>query len=97
MTGIRGCDIMKKISFTADHGEMPGNHGLWASTTARIGKSGACRCIHVLNPRENFRELIDTPEDPAEFENRIGAPRYAADLARLRGAIIQHFMEKVLP
>ena len=41
--------------------------------------------------------LLDTLEDPCEFENRIADPRYAADLARLREAVIEHFMGKVLP
>ena len=58
---------------------------------------GRFKYIHAQKRGENFRELIDTLEDPAEFENRIADPRYAADLARLRGAVIEHFMGKVLP
>ena len=58
---------------------------------------GRFKYIHVQKQGEHFRELLDTLEDPCECENRISDPRYAADLARLRGAMIEHFMEKVLP
>jgi arylsulfatase A-like enzyme len=58
---------------------------------------GRFKYVHVQKKGEHFRELLDTLEDPCEFENRIADPRYAADLARLREAIIEHFMGKVLP
>ena len=58
---------------------------------------GRYKYVHVQKKNENFRELIDTLEDPCEFENRIRAPRYAAELARLREAVIEHVMGKVLP
>jgi arylsulfatase A-like enzyme len=58
---------------------------------------GRFKYVHVQKKGEHFRELLDTLEDPCEFENRIADPRYAADLARLREAVIEHFMGKVLP
>ncbi len=155
------------VIFTADHGEMLGDHGLWGKHNCAYGEvwdlplfiefphgekgktvsdalvntcdilptcieaaggipqkpldgvslynpsdrkytfsegegflavtDGRYKYIHVQKQGENYREFIDTVEDPNEFENRINEPRYAPELSRLRAALIEHLIGSVLP
>ncbi len=58
---------------------------------------GRYKYVHVEKRGEHFREFMDTRDDPEEFENRIADKGYAADLARLREAVIDHLLGSVLP
>ncbi len=58
---------------------------------------GRYKFVRIKKGNEDFHEFIDLTEDPYEYENRYGQPRYDADLARLQGQLIDHIMKKVLP
>ncbi len=58
---------------------------------------GRYKYIHVQKHGENFREFMDTKTDPHEYLNSIDNPEYSAEIARLRGAVIEHLIGSVLP
>lgn len=64
---------------------------------------GKAKYVHIRkrgkngNIVENYREFTDLVGDPDEFENRIGCPECQAKLAELRGVLIDHVIDRVLP
>ena len=64
---------------------------------------GSAKYVHIRkrgkngNIVENYREFTDLVGDPDEFENRIGHPECQGKLAELRGVLIDHVIDRVLP
>lgn len=58
---------------------------------------GVKKLVRIKKGQEDFRELTDLASDPFEYENKISDPDFAADIARLESAMIDHIMDKVLP
>ncbi|TVY11095.1 sulfatase family protein [Paenibacillus cremeus] len=57
---------------------------------------GTLKYVQTLKGGAEYAEMFDLEKDPHEYENVIERSEYAPDLARLRKAIINHFMPKLL-
>lgn len=58
---------------------------------------GRCKLVQVKKGGKQFCELFDLERDPQEFVNLAAEPDYQHQLAELRHAVINHFMQTVLP
>ncbi|WP_206105412.1 sulfatase [Paenibacillus thalictri] len=57
---------------------------------------GTLKYVQTQKDGLAYAEMFDLSNDPHEYENIVEKPEYAAPLARLRKAIIDHFMPKLL-
>ena len=90
------------ILFTADHGEMLGNHGLWGKNMCAYDEVWRIPLLirypgnRKRDVDETERELIDLMKDPHEFDNRVSWPEYQAEAAHLEEKMLEHMIPSVL-
>lgn len=86
-----GTDLRTQLQTSGHAYTFSESEGFMAVTDGRQ------KLIHVQKPAGTWDEFLDRARDPGELYNLIGEPALQADIARLRGAMIEHMLPKVLP
>lgn len=88
---VSGTDLDTQVATGGREYTFSEGEGFLAVTDGRY------KFVRVRKNDEDFREFVDLEEDPYEYENRFSDPRYAPEIARLSGQLLDHVMKKVLP